>query len=148
MFKMQSIIQRAVFIVTFSLASISGFGQEDNGDNLTVYTKSSSEAVVYSVEEINKITFSENGVQIWNTNWPTEYAYSNVRVLILNTHDLPIPGDANGDGIVNAADIVEISNYINGKPSKKFNASRADANGDESINQADIETITNFIFAY
>ena len=29
-------------------------------------------------------------------------------------------GDANNDGVINAADIVEIVNYINGSRSKKF----------------------------
>lgn len=47
-------------------------------------------------------------------------------------------GDANGDGSVNAADIVEIVNYIMGKPSEKFNADAADTNNDGAINAADI----------
>jgi len=37
-----------------------------------------------------------------------------------------IPGDANGDGLVNVTDIVEIVNYILGHPSAKFNKVAAD----------------------
>ena len=51
---------------------------------LQVYTKSSNEAASYSLDEFDKITFSEKGIQIWNTQWPTEYSYANVRVLTFN----------------------------------------------------------------
>jgi hypothetical protein len=54
-------------------------------------------------------------------------------------------GDANGDGTINAADIVEVVNYIMGSPSDKFNAANADANGDGTVNAADIVTIVNII---
>lgn len=54
-------------------------------------------------------------------------------------------GDANGDNIVNAADIVEVVNYIMGSPSGKFNEKSADANGDGVVNAADIVTIVNII---
>ena len=56
-------------------------------------------------------------------------------------------GDANGDGTVNAADIVEVVNYIMGKASAKFDASKADINGDGTINAADIVMIVNMIMA-
>ena len=54
-------------------------------------------------------------------------------------------GDANGDGTVNVADIVEVVNYIMGSPSGKFDATGADASGDGTINAADIVTIVNII---
>ena len=55
------------------------------------------------------------------------------------------PGDANGDGVVNAADIVEVVNYIMNHPSEKYNENAADANGDGVVNAADIVTIVNII---
>ena len=55
------------------------------------------------------------------------------------------PGDANGDGTVNAADIVEVVNYIMNKPSWLFDASAADVNGDGVVNAADIVEIVNII---
>lgn len=42
-------------------------------------------------------------------------------------------GDANGDGVVDAADVVGIINYIIGKPSASFNALNADINGDGQV---------------
>ena len=57
------------------------------------------------------------------------------------------PGDANGDGVVNAADIVEVVNYIMGSPSAVFDESAADMNGDGVINAADIVFIVNCIMS-
>jgi hypothetical protein len=56
-----------------------------------------------------------------------------------------IKGDANGDGTVDATDIVEVVNYILNKPSDKFNEDAADANGDGVVDAADIEAIVNII---
>ena len=58
-----------------------------------------------------------------------------------------VKGDANGDGYVNAADIVEVVNYIMGYPSEKFDEILADANNDGTVNAADIVTIVNYIMA-
>ena len=52
-------------------------------------------------------------------------------------------GDANGDGKVNVADIVEIVNYINGIPSVNFLFAPADANNDGEVNSTDIDQIVN-----
>lgn len=42
-------------------------------------------------------------------------------------------GDANGDGVIDAADVVGIINYIIGKNSSSFNAQNADVNGDGQV---------------
>ena len=54
-------------------------------------------------------------------------------------------GDANDDNTINAADIVEVVNYIMGSPSAKFNKDGADANDDGTVNAADIVSIVNII---
>ena len=56
-----------------------------------------------------------------------------------------VKGDANGDGLVNAADIAEVTNYIMGNPTAHFNAVNADANGDGMVNAEDIKVITTII---
>ena len=142
----RSIIQKAFLSVIFCMTVTSSYGQNDNdSDNLYLYTKSSNEATVYSIDEISKITFSKSGVQIWNTNWPTEYAYSNVRVLVLTSQEGLLLGDANGDGVVNVADITEIINYRNGRASNKFDEKRADISGNGSVDQADIDQIVKIL---
>lgn len=88
MFKKLFSILKTFFSIAFCLATQFGFCQNVNdGDNLYLYTKSANEAAIYSLDEINKITFNKNGIQIWNTNWPTEYNYSNVRILTFSDRE-------------------------------------------------------------
>ena len=53
----------------------------DDDKDLNLYTRSSAEPVRYSISDLRKITFSEKGVQVWSTNWPTEYPYSQFLVI-------------------------------------------------------------------
>ena len=64
-------------------------------------------------------------------------------IVINNT----ILGDANGDGEVNVADIVEIVNYILGKPSTKFVKAAADVSKDGDVNVTDIVMVVNIIMS-
>lgn len=54
-------------------------------------------------------------------------------------------GDANNDGVVDAADVVAIMNYILNKPGENFNEKAADVNGDGVINVADVLAVLNTI---
>ena len=54
-------------------------------------------------------------------------------------------GDANGDGVVDVADVVAVVNYILGKASGNFNKAAANINGDEYIDVADVVGIVNII---
>ena len=74
--------QVVLLVVLFLSASATCFAQSaDDGDMLYVYTKNSDEAALYQLDDLNKITFSDKGVRIWNTEWPTEYPYSKVNVI-------------------------------------------------------------------
>lgn len=56
-----------------------------------------------------------------------------------------LPGDANGDGYVDVADITTIAAYILGKNPENFIEKNADANCDGSIDIADITTTATII---
>ena len=143
---MQSIFTKTFLTAFLSMTTAFGYCQDiDNEANLRLFTNSTKEATVYSLDEINKITFSKKGVQIWNTDWPTEYAYSSVRVLTISSRGSDVVGDANNDGRVTVADIVEIVKYLNKMPSAYFNAGNADFNGDKTVNASDIDAITKFL---
>ena len=58
---------------------------------------------------------------------------------------LRIKGDADGNGRVNAADIVAISNYMMGNPPTGFSKANADVNLDGIINIADIVGLANIL---
>ena len=54
-------------------------------------------------------------------------------------------GDANGDGIVNAADIVAVICDIKGHTPVGFVKKAADVNKDNNIDNSDVEAIANII---
>lgn len=54
-------------------------------------------------------------------------------------------GDVNGDGKIDAADIVELVNFLENHPSEKFKAEEADVNKDGDINEKDIMEIEKLI---
>ena len=56
-----------------------------------------------------------------------------------------IKGDGNGDGEVNAADIVILQNYLSDQQTADIDESAADADGDGSITAADIPAIVAII---
>lgn len=56
-------------------------------------------------------------------------------------------GDANCDGLINAADIVETVNAVLGKPSEKFIEFNGDVNNDGIIDSKDIEEIVKLIMS-
>lgn len=78
------------------------------------------------------------------------FGWSNIPATMPN-HDVVITGtllhvgDANGDGVVDIADGVEIVNYILNNPSAGFNAAVADVNDDGEITIADAVGVMNII---
>ena len=56
-------------------------------------------------------------------------------------------GDANGDGVVNVTDIVEIINFMNMKASAQFNKKAADVTGEGDVDENDINAISSLIMS-
>ena len=63
--------------------------------------------------------------------------------MFVSAQDVIKMGDANGDGVVNVADIVEVVNYITGRPSERFNPMAADVNGDGHVDEKDLPGIVD-----
>ena len=55
------------------------------------------------------------------------------------------PGDANADGVINAADIVEVAAYLNDHPNDSLEEISADADGDGVITPNDLKLIIGII---
>ena len=109
------------------------------GSNLCIYYDTNS----WNFTRIGKL---DNMTQADIKKW-VNAGGNNVTVTLSidNSTGITIKGDANDDGIVNAADIVEVVNYIMGSPSEKFKKKAADANSDETVNAADIVSLVNII---
>ena len=76
-------------------------------------------------------------------NYEISYVYGKLTI-----EEVPfVPGDVNGDGVVNVTDIVATVNYIMEKPSDGFNKDAADLNGDGEINVTDIVKMVTIIMS-
>lgn len=96
---------------------------------------------------IGMFVIGDNGAWKIDAN-PEEKTYSMTLDFNRGTYTLlecNTTGDVNGDGKVNTEDIVELLNYMIGKPSGVFIQKNADANHDGSINTADMISIVNII---
>ena len=61
------------------------------------------------------------------------------------TSSVGIPGDVNGNGIVDLNDVNAIVDYIMGTPPVVFNLALADVNGDDVVNVADLVKVIQIV---
>ena len=151
MLKLIRYMKRIQTILTIAMLLMSAFSDclaqnTGNGDTLYVNTKSSDESAKYLLDDVNKMTFSSKGIQLWSTSWPTEYPYGNVENLsfISNIRTFAM-GDVNIDGYVNVSDVMQVVNHILGNTQKSFHREYADMNGDGVVNVSDIMRIVHVI---
>lgn len=140
---------KKLLITTFILLAAFSDGLAQNtedGDMLYVYTKSSDEAAMYQLDEVNKITFSNKGVQLWSTDWPTEYPYSSVQALSFKKRGYAYRlGDVNIDGIVDVSDVMMVVNHIIGNTLPQYHGENADMNSDGIVDVTDVVLIVEVI---
>lgn len=85
-----------------------------------------------------------NTLEIQTANGYTSVPCPEIKRLITREAKV-IPGDANGDGRVDIADIVVVVNYLTGNESGDFIFDDADANKDGTVNTSDIVQIVKII---
>lgn len=82
-----------LFIIFFSLVSTAAFAASPaDGDNLFVWTKGAKTAVVYSLDNLDKITFDDAAVSVWTNKGKTDYAYGNIELLTFRDGVKPVAG--------------------------------------------------------
>jgi type II secretory pathway pseudopilin PulG len=97
----------------------------------------------YALDEEPVTTYADGNLVIKTSKTTITYPLEDVRKF---TYFLPnnlLLGDADGNGTVNADDVVEVSNKIMGKPSDNFVEGNADVNGDGVVNAIDIVLIVS-----
>ncbi len=109
-------------------------GNEGAVINVTLEAAENMEAGDYEVRisDINLTTTAEKKIS------PTD------ATCVLTVHN-SIPGDANGDNVIDVTDIVGIANSILDHASESFDAVAADVNGDGSVDVTDIVVVANII---
>ncbi len=100
----------------------------------------------------NQITTSSGAWTLYETTLPAETQYVIIccrkegDMLYIDDFSVtPVIGDANGDGKVDAADIVEMVNAMNGNVSTNFNWDNADFDGNHTITDYDINEVVKII---
>lgn len=63
----------------------------DGGDSFYVYKKGSAKAVVYSLDDLDKMTFGENALSLYMKSGKTDYAYSTLSFISFNGANAVVP---------------------------------------------------------
>ena len=81
------------FTILLPLVSTATFAASPaDGDNLFVWTKGAKTAVVYSLDNLDKITFDDNAFSVWTNKGKTDYAYGNIELLTFRDGVKPVAG--------------------------------------------------------
>jgi len=133
-------------------------GRENVTDDLSLTVKMADKyKLKYQIgDEVVKtveLVYGSKILQTWTYLAPSKegYTFSGWSEIpeTMPAHDVTITGrffllgDANGDGVVNVTDIVEIINFMNMKASAQFNKKAADVTGDGDVDENDINAISS-----
>ena len=87
---MKNYIYSFLLTLLMSMVSVPGISAvPDDGDNLYVYTNEVENATVYSLESLDKITFTETGVMLWKADETREFSYGNLDLLMFSEKKTP-----------------------------------------------------------
>lgn len=79
-------------ITILTIVSIPSFASTPgDGDNLYVWTKNGSKTV-YSLDNLDRLTFEDNTMSVWKSNGKTSYPYSNIGLVTFKDGIRPTTG--------------------------------------------------------
>lgn len=86
-------LNKQILLTFLILVSTTTFAASPaDGDNLFVWTKGAKTAVVYSLDNLDKITFDDAAVSVWTNKGKTDYAYGNIALLTFRDGVKPVAG--------------------------------------------------------
>ena len=103
------------------------------------------EVVTFDLDEEPVTTYSNGNLVIKTSKKTITYPLEKVKKFTYFIPKNRLLGDADGNGVVDATDVIEVSNKILGKPSAKFVEANADMNGDGKVNAIDIVMIISML---
>ena len=101
--------------------------------------------MVIPLHESPIITYTNNVLIITTSTSSEPFKIPVNQITAFEFKGAPSKGDVNGDNVINDTDIMELTLYIMGTPSEKFEPAAADVNDDKSINVADVVEIVNIL---
>ena len=86
--------QLIIFLVglLWPIASLAHTFLPDDGDNLYVYANGAAQAVTYSLDNLDKITFGQNTISIRTKSGQTDYAYKSIDLMTFRSDIKPVTG--------------------------------------------------------
>jgi hypothetical protein len=91
----------------------------------------------------NNVLTSEHITNARNKNW-IPYMWTGTEYIELSA---TMPGDANGDGIINISDVTGMLNAVMSENFDNINSSNADMNNDGIINITDVTLLINHLMS-
>jgi hypothetical protein len=107
--------------------------------------RADGEVITFDLDEEPVTTYADGNLVIKTSKKTITYPLEKVWKFTYFIPNNILLGDADGNGVVDAADVIEVSNKILGKPSGKFVEKNADVNGDGKVNAIDIVMIISMI---
>lgn len=128
--------------ILFLLAAVFSMAVHAVEAKLQVW-QADGQVVTFDLDEEPKTTYADGNLVIKTSTRAITYALEDVKKFTYFLPNLRLLGDADGNGIVDNDDVIEVSNKILGKPSDRFVENNADVNGDGKVNAIDIVLIIN-----
>ena len=107
--------------------------------------RADGEVITFDLDEEPVTTYADGNLVIKTSKKTITYPLEKVKKFTYFIPNNLLLGDADGNGVVEAADVIEVSNKILGKPSAKFVEKNADVNGDGKVNAIDVVLIISMI---
>ena len=107
--------------------------------------RADGEVITFDLDEVPVTTYANGNLVIKTSKKTITYPLEKVKKFTYFIPNNILLGDADGNGVVDAADVIEVSNKVLGKPSAKFVEKNADVNGDGKVNAIDVVLIISMI---
>lgn len=88
----KTVVKTTLFVIFTTISSTTFAANDEDGDNLYVYTKGTTRAVTYSLDKLDKITFGETDISLYTSYAKTDYKYSNLSLLTFRDGIKPTTG--------------------------------------------------------
>ena len=141
---MRKIIFKIIPAFIFFLLPAAGWANQPgdgDDDKAFVCVSNSQTQDSYTMETLDKITFTSSGVKVWTTAGKSKtYAFSSFRWISFGD-TAPLIGDVNLDGVVDISDIVAVINFLASGEENVY----SDVNFDETSDISDIVAVINII---
>ncbi len=141
---MRKIIFKIIPAFIFFLLPAAGWASQPgdgDDDKAFVCVSTSQTPDTYTMETLDKITFTSSGVKVWTTAGKSKtYAFSSFRWISFGD-TAPLIGDVNLDGVVDISDIVAVINFLASGEENVY----SDVNFDETSDISDIVAVINII---